>query len=65
MWNGGYKMNDLIVVCPQCKESHSEDRHRIIIKMGRYWSELINDQDKYSLLCKWCLFSLNEEVING
>ena len=58
-------MSDYFVdKCIKCKEEHSEDRNRIIIKMGRHWSELINDQDKYNLLCKWCYNTLDERGNN-
>ena len=53
-------MSDLKVICPQCKEEHSEDRHRILIKMGKYWSEIPNDQNGYNLLCNWCFNTLGE-----
>ena len=46
-----------IVVCPQCKEDYKPK----LIKMGKYWAEILDDYDK---LCDWCSFSLNERDNN-
>ena len=51
-------MNDLIVVCPSCKEEHSEDRNRILSKFGKYWIEI--SSQGYDLLCGHCEFSLEQ-----
>ena len=34
-------MTDLKVCCPSCKDEHSEDRNRNVIKLNKYWIELI------------------------
>ena len=52
-------MSDLKVICPSCKEEHSEDRNRNIIKFSKHWIEL-NSDDDYDLLCLWCYNSINE-----
>ena len=52
-------MNDLKVCCPSCKDEHSSDRNRNVIKLGRYWIEIASDCG-YHLLCSRCWSSLNE-----
>ena len=47
--------------CIKCNEKHKKP---ILIKMGKYWSEI---DSSYDGLCEWCYFGLsynNEEVIN-
>ena len=52
-------MSDLKVKCPSCKEEHSEDRNRNVIKFQKNWIELSSDCG-YDLLCLWCYNSINE-----
>ena len=52
-------MTDLKVKCPSCKEEHSEDSNRNVIKLGKYWVEMASDCS-YDLLCLWCYNSINE-----
>ena len=52
-------MSDLKVCCPSCKEEHSEDRNRNVIKLNKYWIEL-NSDCGWDLLCNWCYNTLNE-----
>ena len=52
-------MTDLKVKCPSCKEEHSSDRNRNIIKFGAYWIEIASDCG-WDLLCGHCEFSLND-----
>ena len=55
-------MSDLKVCCPSCKEEHSEDRNRNVIKLNKYWVELNSDRG-YDLLCNWCYNTLNERSL--
>jgi hypothetical protein len=55
-------MSDLKVCCPSCKEEHSEDRNRNVIKLNKYWVEL-NSDCGWDLLCNWCYNTLNERSL--
>ena len=57
-------MSDIKVICPSCKEEHSEDRNRKIIKFGKYWIEVASSCG-WDLLCGHCEFGLNERDYNG
>ena len=48
--------------CAQCSDDYKPKSN--IIKMGKYWCE-VYDLDKNGWnFCKWCEYSLNQEVIN-
>ena len=52
-----------MIKCVQCKDGYTPDYN--LVKIGEFWAEIYNIDNKTNYnFCEWCLFSLNQEVIN-